>query len=150
MARSGRQDNSGQRRRGRMKPLADWEAQIREIEASVRRDLGIASDEGIPADNLVMEIVRLSDAWAVPGVDVVIPGTRDDLVRRWVSARLEGRGNTREDWIALAREVAPSPDAHLAPYTNQRGETFYRSDNKQLDKITAASAEYFGSSRRSD
>ena len=128
-----------------MKPLADWEAEVRQIEAEVRRERGLAPDEATPAGNLVLEVVRLSDAWAVAGFDVVIPGTRDDLVRRWVSARLEGRGQTQEDWIALASEIAPSPDEHLIPYTDASGKTRYRSANKLLDAVTSAAAECFGS-----
>ena len=145
MARSTRRDNSGERRRKRMKPLADWESRVRQIEAEVRRERGLEPEEGVPATNLVLEIVRLSDAWAVAGLDVVIPGTRDDLARRWMTARLDGRGETQEDWIALAAEIAPSPDEHLIPFTDSKGATRYRSTNKLLDEITRASAEYFGS-----
>ena len=102
----------------------------------------------VPTDSLALEILRLSNAWAVDGLDVVVPGTRDDLVRRWVRERLTGRGQTEEDWIALAREIAPAPDEHLLPYTDPAGKTRYRSDNKQLDAITAASEEAFGGSPR--
>jgi len=96
----------------------------------------------------VLEVVRLSDPFAMRGLDVVIPGTRDDLVQAWVKARLEGRGATDEDQRALAKEIAPMPDEHLTRMPSPLMKLRYRVDDKRQEEITRASRSFFARQRQ--
>ncbi len=139
-----RRDNSYERRRKREKPLLEWSREVEELEREVRAELTLEDDAVVPAGALVLESVRLADAWAVPGMDVVLPGNRPDLVRRWLKERLSGRGATQEDWELLAREVAPLPDEHLSPFFDLRRRRLeYHSDDDRQDDITKAAKSVF-------
>lgn len=142
--RGSRQDNSYERRRSNDKALEEWFREVEKLQRSVRAELNLDDDASLPAAELTLEVIKLAYPWAVPGPDAVIPGTRVDLAKRWMEARLSGRGDTEADWKALAWESAPQPDEHLLPYTDrQSGKTRYRSTNKRQDAITESATRYF-------
>jgi hypothetical protein len=66
-------------------------------------ELDLGTNE-VAASELVRGVVRLADPHAVAGLDVAIPGTRSDLAKRWIQARLTGRAKTRADLLALAAQ----------------------------------------------
>lgn len=142
--RGSRQDNSYERRRSNDKALEEWSREVEKLQRSVRAELKLDDEAVVPAAALTLEVIRLADPWAVAGMDVVVPGDRRDLAKRWIEARLSGRGNTASDWKALAREIAPPPDQHLVPYTDrQTGKTRYGSTNKRQDEITESATKLF-------
>jgi len=144
MTRGSRQDNSGERRRKKVKPLEEWIRALAEIDRRVREELGRSETDGVPSRDLVLEVARLADPWAVNGLDVVVPGNRKDLARRWIAARIEGRGQSEEDWLALAKEIAPAPDEHLLMvFPHKDGRLKYRVLDPRQDSITAAAEAFF-------
>jgi len=149
MTRRSRQDNAGERRRRQHRPLEEWFRELAQIDHDVRQQLGLDENEQVPSSELILEVARLSDPWAVDGVDVVVPGNRHDLARHWMTARLRGRGRSDADWIALTREIAPPPDEHLIavrPYAD--GRQRYRVDDKRQQAITEAAESYFRNERQ--
>jgi hypothetical protein len=141
MPRKNRQKNSHGRRRERMKPVRRWQREVRAIDLDERARRGI-DPSGFPtADDLVEEVICLASPEAYRSLDVVIPGTREDLARRWIAARLDGLADTEELRADLAAQIAPSPDLHLFPYVDE-GKLRYRSANPELDAITAVATKY--------
>jgi hypothetical protein len=136
--------NSAKRRKDATKPLREWGAEVFKLEQEIRASLGERARPTPTPAALVEEVMRLSNPDAVRERDVVIPGTRVDLARGWMEARLKGRGDDPEDWLRLTREIAPLPDAHLSPIDTKKG-TRYRSDNKRQDDITRSARREFRS-----
>lgn len=131
------------RHRKQAAPLEKWRREVREIERDVRQHPGATVTVALTPEAVVDEVVGLADPHAVDGLDVVIPGNRPDLARRWIEARLAGRGDTPADWLALAREIAPLPDEHLLYRGITRGRPDYQSTDRLQDEITKAAKGFF-------
>jgi hypothetical protein len=136
-----RSNAAAKRRHERLKPLWEWETKLRRLEKEVRESMTTAP--GAPTrKQVVAEVLRLTDPHAVSWADVVIPGGRDDLARKWIAARLAGRGADETDWVALVREMAASPDDGTTPYKAPGEPLRYRTDRFQRE-VTKAAEEFF-------
>lgn len=107
----GLMERSKRRRKQRARELAHWEAALRGALSETRFEKGMADDQEIEDDLLIAEVLRLAHPDAVPGRDAVIPAPRLDLACLWYRARLERQADTEAERVALARRIAPPPDA---------------------------------------
>lgn len=133
--------NAEQRRHEVIKPLLEWEAQLRHLEKGVRESM-TPSPDAPSRKALVREVLRLSDPRAISWCETVIPGGREDLARQWMAARLVGRGAEEDDWRALVREVARPPEEAWFPYQRRGEATRYRKDKQERD-VTKAAEHFF-------
>lgn len=96
--------------------LGRWRTDVEPIEQNVRAELALGPSDVVPPRELVQEVIRLADPHEVDGRDAVIPGGRHDLARAWIEARLSGRATTPGECLALARDLAPAPNAEPAHF----------------------------------
>jgi hypothetical protein len=139
--RKNRHKNSRARRWAWAEPFRRWEKKVRAIDREERALRSLDSKALPTSKGLVDEVLRLASPTAYPSLDSVVPGTRDDLARAWISARLDGVGDDAASRFELAARIAPSPDFHLIVRTYD-GKLMYKSTNSDVEAIGAVATVY--------